>query len=131
MYIKSPRFCKKRDPCITYSHTHTHIHAHKVIIEKDVWLQGGELWVWNRRCTCDQFSDFDISGLPQKADQGGNTAAVLQGHFVLIVGLAVYQVPQGTAGAAVDLAHPVVQQVDQQLDAPLSADLKVKKLCQI
>ncbi|TNN84651.1 hypothetical protein EYF80_005066 [Liparis tanakae] len=34
-----------------------------------------------------------------KADQGWNPAAVLQGHFVLIVGLAVHQVPQGSTGA--------------------------------
>lgn len=84
-------------------------HKSRVMIEKEVWLQGGEWWVCNRCRTCDQFSDFYVSGLPQQADQGGNTATVLQGHFVLIVGLAVHQVPQGSAGAAVDLAHPVVQ----------------------
>lgn len=78
--------------------------------------------------TCDQFSYFYISGLPQQTNQGGNPAAVLQGHFILVVGLAVDQVPQSSAGASVNLAHPVVQQVHQQLDASLFADLNIKKL---
>lgn len=77
--------------------------------------------------TCDQFSYFYISGLPQQTNQGRNPAAVLQGHFILVVGLAVDQVPQGSAGASVNLAHPVVQQVHQQLDASLFADLNIKK----
>lgn len=61
------------------------------------------------RRTCDQLSDFHISRLPQQADQGGDASAVLQGHFVLVVGFAVHQIPQRSAGAAVHLAHPVVQ----------------------
>lgn len=77
--------------------------------------------------TCDQLSDLHICSFPQQADQSRNPAAVLQGNFVLIVGLAVHQVPQGSAGATVNLTHPVVQKVDQQLDASLSADLRIKE----
>lgn len=77
-----------------------------------------------RHRTCDQLSDFNISCFPQKADQRWDPSAVLQGHFILVIGLAINQVPQSSAGTAVNLAHPVVQQVDQQLDAALSADLQ-------
>lgn len=78
-------------------------------------------------CTCDQLSDFHVSSFPEETDQGRNTAAVLQGHFVLIVGFAIHQVPQSSTCATMNLAHPMVQQVDQKLDAPLFADLKIKK----
>lgn len=77
--------------------------------------------------TCDQFSYFYISSLPQQTNQGRNPATVLQGHFVLVVGLPVDEVPQSSAGASVNLAHPVVQQVHQQLDASLFADLNIKR----
>lgn len=84
------------------------------------------MFVCHEYCTCDQFSDFHVSGLSKQANQSRNPSTVLQGYFVLIVGLAVHQIPQGSTGTAVNLTHPVVQQIDQQLNASLSTDLGMK-----
>lgn len=77
--------------------------------------------------TCEEFSDLHICGLPEQSDQGRYASAVLQSDLVVVVGFAVHQVPEGSAGAAVDVGHPVVQQVHQQLDATLSPDLKTEE----
>lgn len=74
--------------------------------------------------TCDQLPDLQVCGLAQQPDQRGDATAVLQGNFVVIVGLAIHQVSQGSAGTTVDFGHPMVQQVHQELDASLSPYLK-------
>ncbi len=76
--------------------------------------------------TCEQLSDLHICGFSEQSDQSRYASAVLQGDFVVIVGFAVHQVPQGSAGAAVHVGHSVVQQVHQQLDATLSPDLQTE-----
>lgn len=73
--------------------------------------------------TCDQLPDLHVRRLPQQAHQSRDPSAVLQGDLVVVVGFAVHQVPEGSAGAAVHVGHPVVQQVHQQLDAALPTDL--------
>lgn len=77
--------------------------------------------------TREQLSDLHIRGLPQQSDQSGYPSAVLEGDLVVVVGFAVHQVPQGSAGTAVDVGHPVVQQVHQQLDATLPPDLRTEE----
>lgn len=80
---------------------------------------------WSRPAlTCEQLSDLDVRGLPQQSHQSGYPSAVLEGDLVVVVGFAVHQVSQGSAGTAVDVGHPVVQQVHQQLDAALPPDLR-------
>lgn len=74
-------------------------------------------------CTGQQLSDLHVRRLPQQPHESRDAPAVLQGDFVVVVGFAVHQVPQGAARAAVHVGHPVVQQVDQQLDSTLSTDL--------
>lgn len=59
--------------------------------------------------TCEQLSDLHICGLPEQSDQGRDSSAVLEGDLVVIVGLAVDQVSEGSTGAAVHVSHPVVQ----------------------
>ena len=80
-----------------------------------------------RKGTCNKFFYFHVSSLPQQTDQGRNPTTVLQGDFVLVVGLSINQIPQSSAGAAVNLTHPVVQQVNQQLNASLFTDLSSKE----
>ena len=75
--------------------------------------------------TCEQLPDLHIGGLAQESHQGRDAAAVLQGDLVVVVGFAIDQVPQGPAGGAVHIRHTVVQQVHQQLDATLPADLRL------
>lgn len=74
--------------------------------------------------TCEQFSDLHICGFAKKAHQGWDAPAVLQCDLVIVVGFAVHQVPQSTTSAAVHITHPVIQQVYQELDAPLSSYLQ-------
>ena len=50
-----------------------------------------------------------ISGRPQEPDQGGDSPSVLDGDFVLLVGLAKGDIPQGTAGTLVDIRGGVTQ----------------------
>ena len=77
--------------------------------------------------TCEQLSDLHICGLPEQSHQSRYSSAVLQGDLVVVVGFAIHQVPQGSAGAAVHVGHPVVQQVHQQLDATLPPDLQTEQ----
>lgn len=77
--------------------------------------------------TCEQLSDLHVRGLSEQPDQSRDASTVLQGDFVVIIGFAVHQVPQGSAGAAVHVGHPVVQQVHQQLDAALPPDLRTEE----
>lgn len=72
--------------------------------------------MWQETRTGDQLSNFVVRGLPEEAQQRGDAAAVPQRHLVVVGGLAVHQVPQGPAGALLDLGHLVVQQVHQVLD---------------
>lgn len=74
--------------------------------------------------TCDQLSDVYIGGLAQQADQRRNASAVLQGNLVIVVSLAIHQVSQCSTSTPVHLGHSVVQQVHQQWDTSLPADLK-------
>lgn len=80
-----------------------------------------------RILTCDQLPDLQVSGLAEQPHQGWDPATVLQGDFVVIIGLPVHQVSQGATGATVDFSHPMVQQVHQELDAPLSPYLKKRR----
>lgn len=79
------------------------------------------------RPTGQQLSDLHVRRLPKQPHQSRYAAAVLQGDFVVVIGFAVHQVPEGPAGAAVHVGHPVVQQVDQQLDPTLPTDLSAAK----
>ncbi|KAG7227420.1 hypothetical protein INR49_000426 [Caranx melampygus] len=74
-----------------------------------------------------QLSDLYICGLPEQSDQSRYPSAVLEGDLVVIIGFAVHQVSQGSTGTAVDVGHPVVQQVHQQLDATLPPDLRTEE----
>lgn len=77
--------------------------------------------------TCEQLSNFHVCGLPQQSHQSGDASTVLQGYLVVVIDFAVHQVPQCSTGTAVDICHPVVQQVHQQLDATLPPDLRTEK----
>lgn len=61
--------------------------------------------------TCEEFSDLHVSGLAQQSHQGWDAATVLQGDLVVVVGLAIDQVPKSPAGGAVHVRHTVVQKV--------------------
>ena len=74
--------------------------------------------------TCEQLPYLHICGLPEQSDQSGYASTVLQCNLVVVIGFSIDQVPQGSAGAAVNISHPVVQQVHQQLDAALPPDLR-------
>lgn len=63
------------------------------------------------RLTCKEFSDLHISSLSQQSHQGRDAATVLKGDLVVIVGLAIDQVPKSPAGGAVHIGHTVVQKV--------------------
>lgn len=76
--------------------------------------------------TCEQLSDLYICGFPQQSDQRRYPSTVLQSDLVVVIGFAVHQVPQGSAGAAVHIRHSVIQQVDEQLDATLPPDLQTE-----
>lgn len=77
-----------------------------------------------RILTCDQFPDLQVGGLAEQPHQRRDATTVFQGDFVVIVGLPVHQVSQGSAGTTVDFRHPMVQQVHQELDASLSPYLQ-------
>lgn len=76
------------------------------------------------RNTCEQLSDLHICGFAKEAHQSWDAPAVLQCDLVIIIGFAIDQVPQSATGTAVHIAHPVIQQVNQKLDAPLSSYLQ-------
>lgn len=79
----------------------------------------------HRLClTCYQFPDVHIRGFPQQPHQGWDSSAVLQGDFVVVVGFPVDEVPQGSAGAPVNLSHPMIKQIHQQRDTTLPPDLR-------
>lgn len=67
------------------------------------------------RRTCDEFTNFHVVGFPQQANESGNPIAVLDGHFVVMV-FAEGDIPQGSAGLAMDLRFRVVQQAHQHGD---------------
>lgn len=77
--------------------------------------------------TCEQLSDLHVCGLAEQSNQSRYAPAVLQRDLVVIVGFAVHQVPQGSAGATVHVSHPMVQQVHQQLNSTLPPDLSAEK----
>lgn len=76
--------------------------------------------------TSDQLADFVVGRLPEEAQQGGHAAAVPQSHLVVVRSLAVHQVPQGPAGALLDLGHLVIQLVHQVLDASQVTHLQTR-----
>ena len=80
-----------------------------------------------RILTCDQLPDLQVGSLAEQPHQGWNPTTVLQGNFVVIIGLPVHQVSQGATGTTVDFSHPMVQQVHQELDAPLSPYLEKQR----
>lgn len=61
--------------------------------------------------TCKKLPDLHVCGFPKQTDQSRYASAVLQGDLVVVISFAIHQVPQGSAGTAVDVGHPVVQQV--------------------
>lgn len=88
--------------------------------------------VRNTECkhTSDQLADFVVGCFPEEAQQGGHAAAVPQRHLVVVGGLAVHQVPQGPAGALLNLGHLVIQLVHQVLDPSQVTHLQTRNQSQ-
>lgn len=64
-----------------------------------------------RILTCDQLPDLQVGGLSEKPHQRWDATTVFQSNLVVIVGLPIHQVSQGSAGTTVDFCHPMIQQV--------------------
>lgn len=65
--------------------------------------------------TCDEFTNFHVVGFPHQANESGNPVTVLDGHFVVMV-FAKGDIPQCSAGLAMDLRFRMIQQAHQHRD---------------